>query len=61
MKKNKSFIVRMSDKDLQELDAVAQVTQRSKSAVLRWAIHEAAINLQEQPEKTKLLDKAKLN
>jgi hypothetical protein len=55
MKKDKKFLIRLSEQDLEELRDVSQVTKRSKSDVLRWALHQVAISLHEQPEQIKLL------
>ena len=55
MKKDKVFMIRLSEQDAQELNSVAQMIQRSKSGTLRYALHEIARVIQEHPNKTQLI------
>ena len=55
MQKDKKFILRLSEQDLQALRDVSQMTKRSKSDVFRWALHEVAGVLYNHPDKLKLL------
>ena len=55
MKKNQVFVLRMSERDLKELRIVAQITERSKSDTLRWALHQVAKVIHEQPERIQLV------
>ena len=55
MKKNKMFVMRMSEQEVQELREVARIIQRSQSGVLRYALHEIATAVREHPDKTKLI------
>jgi hypothetical protein len=60
MTKNKKFILRLSDEDLQTLTNVSELTRRSKSDVFRWALHEVARVISSHPEKLNLLKQLKL-
>ncbi len=59
MKKDKRFLLRLSQEDTLALHEVAQTIQRSKSDVFRWALHEVRNALLEKPEKLKLLKQVK--
>ncbi len=59
MKKDKRFLLRLSQEDALALHEVAQVIQRSKSDVFRWALHEVREALKKEPEKLKLLKQVK--
>ena len=59
MKKSEVFVLRMSKKELQELRRVAHLTERSKSDALRWALHQVAKILDEQPERIQLVKEIK--
>ncbi len=59
MKKDKRFLVRLSQEDDRALKEVAQTIQRSKSDVFRWALHEVRKALLEQPERLQLLKQVK--
>lgn len=59
MPKDKVFVLRLSEQDLQALQHVALLTKRSKSSVFRWALHEVADAISEHPEKVKLLEQVK--
>lgn len=54
-KKNKVFIMRMSEKEEAELQEISQMIQRSKSGTLRFALSEIARVVREHPDKTKLI------
>ncbi len=58
MKKNKKFVLRLSEQDLRELRDVSQMTKRSKSEVFRWSLHQVAKVLYERPERNQLLKQA---
>jgi len=60
MKKNKKFMLRLSEQDLQALRDVSQITKRSKSDVFRWALHEVANVLNSHPDRVKLLKQEEL-
>ena len=55
MTKNKKFVLRLSEKDLEALHDVAQITNRTKSDVFRWALHEVANVLNARPQLIHLL------
>jgi len=54
-KKNKVFVMRMSEQEAKELKEVADTIQRSQSGTLRYALHEIARVVREHPDKTKLI------
>lgn len=59
MEKNKVFVLRMSEQDLKELRKIAYITERSKSDALRWALHQVAKVIHEQPERFQLVQEIK--
>ncbi len=59
MKKDKRFLLRLSQNDVRALVEVANTLQRSKSDACRWAIHEVLDALHNKPEKLKLLKQVK--
>lgn len=44
MKKNKVFVLRLSEEDRQTLERLSGMTRRSKSDVFRWALYEAELS-----------------
>ncbi len=61
MAKDKKFILRLSEKDLQALNDVSIITKRSKSDVFRWSLHEVANVVCTRPEKIKLLKQVRFS
>lgn len=60
MKKNKTFVFRLSNSDLITLNDVSNKINRSKSDTVRWALHQVANSLQKYPEKIQLLKEIKV-
>ncbi len=54
-KKNKVFVMRMSEKEEAELKELSQTIQRSKSGALRYALAEIARVVREHPNKVHLI------
>jgi hypothetical protein len=59
MLKNKKFVLRLSEQDLQVLREISRLTERSKSDVFRWALHEVASVICNHPDTLKLLKQVK--
>lgn len=54
-KKNKVFVMRMSEEDEAELEELSKNIHRSKSGALRYAMRQVARYVREHPNKTQLI------
>ena len=60
MKKDKTFVFRLSKSDLKTLKEVSNKINRNKSDTVRWALDQVSSSLKEYPENVQLVKEINL-